>query len=616
MSTYQRLLAAGIRLWQGPPAFPRSLQLEWRFVIVRWLGIGIMTPGLLLAHLGSGRTVAGYAVLLLAAVYNAVVQVVLLRRPAIFASGYITVIGDALLNIAMINIGGGFDSPFYYLLFTATISAAMRYGYGPSLATVTIFVALDGVEGRLGRHALDGIYVFRSGFLFITVVLAGYLSEQARRAEAALQERLRQADLLNRSTALLGASLEFERVLHAVAAAACRLFDGASVALRPAANLAERAGIEAAAIEHPCPGTGEAARAGLVALCDRYAGAAYRPREARDRLGARERLPSGEQALVFNLALPTRPTALATLAVGLPAGRPAPALDPDILDSFVERTTLALENAGLYRTLASRTDDLQRAYSDLAIAHQELLSVDEMKTNFLANVSHELRTPLSSIRSFSELLLSYDDDVSVQQEFLGIINQESERLTRLVNDVLDITKIEAGQLHWDMQALDVATLLHDSARTYAPLIQEQGLTFRREIADDLPAICADRDRLQQVIANLLVNAMKFTPAGTVRLAARAGGGEVRIAVSDTGIGIAPQDRERIFEKFQQVGETLTGKPKGTGLGLAICRDIVAHHGGRLWVESRLGAGSTFIVALPALPVAIPTAEAALISAER
>ncbi|HEX5501925.1 MAG TPA: HAMP domain-containing sensor histidine kinase [Thermomicrobiales bacterium] len=615
------LLRAGLRLWHGPPTFPRPLQLEWRFVIVRWLGISIMTPGLLLAHLSPQRTLAGYAVLVLAAVYNAIVQVMLLRRPAAFASGYITVIGDALLNIAMINIGGGFNSPFYYLLFTATISAAMRYGYGPSLATVTIFVFLDAVEGRLGRHALDGIFVFRSGFLFITVALAGYLSEQARRAEAALQERLRQADLLNRATATLGASLEFERVLHAVAAAACRLFDGASVVLRPAGDLAGHAGEAPAAIEHPCPDATPAARAGLVALCDRHAGAGRRPRAARERahLVAREWLPSGEEALVFSLALPTRQAALATLAVGLPADRLVPDLDPDILDSFVERTTLAIENAGLYRTLASRGDDLQRAYSDLALAHQELLGVDEMKTNFLANVSHELRTPLSSIRSFSELLLSYDDDPGVQQEFLGIINQESERLTRLVNDVLDITKIEAGQLHWDVQTLDVAALLRDSARTYAPLIEQQGLAFERQIAAALPPITADRDRLQQVIANLLVNAMKFTPAGTIRLVARRVGDEIHIAVADTGIGIAPEDRERIFEKFQQVGETLTGKPKGTGLGLSICRDIVAHHQGRLWVESRLGVGSTFVVALPALSAATspPAATAvAYASAER
>jgi signal transduction histidine kinase len=604
-----RLLHVGIRLWQGPTTFARPLQLEWRFVVVRWLGIGIMSPGLLLAHLAPPRMLAAYGLLLLAAIYNTLVQIMLLRRPALFASGYLTVIGDALLNIAMINVGGGFTSPFYYLLFTATISAAMRYGYGPSLATVLIFICLDGVEGRLGRHALDGIFVFRSGFLFITVVLAGYLSEQARRAEAALQERLRQANLLNQVTAMLGTSLEFERVLHAVVAAAHRLFGGTRVVLQPASDLAGRAGDTPVAIQYPCPEANVPARAGLDALCDHYASAGQRQREAH------ELLPSGEQALVFSLAAPTHQEALATLAVSLPIGRVVPGIDRDILDLFVERATLAIENASLYRTLAVRSDDLQRAYSDLALAHQELLSVDEMKTNFLANVSHELRTPLSSIRSFSELLLSYDD-ANVQQEFLSIINQESERLTRLVNDVLDITKIEAGQLHWDMQELDVTALLYDSVRTYAPLIVEQGLIFKQAIGADLPLIYADRDRLQQVVANLLSNAMKFTPSGTIELDARCVGAEVRIAITDTGIGIAAEDHERIFEKFQQVGETLTGKPRGTGLGLAICRDIVDYHQGRLWVDSHLDGGSTFTVALPACAAVPATAPRAVASAAR
>src|SRR6202023_1641510 len=134
-----------------------------------------------------------------------------------------------------------------------------------------------------------------------------------------------------------------------------------------------------------------------------------------DELITVERLPGGEQAIVLELALPTRQISLATLPTGA-----AITLDSDILDSFVDRITLAVENASLYRTLADRSQDLQRAYSDLATAHQELLSVDEMKTNFLANVSHELRTPLTSIRSFSELLLAYEDDPSVQKEFLRI----------------------------------------------------------------------------------------------------------------------------------------------------------------------------------------------------
>jgi signal transduction histidine kinase len=584
-------------LWQGPSTLPQSLQLEWRLVAVRWLGIIIMTPAIPLAHLSPSSSQAAYAVVFFAAVYNLIIQLCIRYRPSVFTNGYVTAIGDTLLTIAMIKIGGGFGTPFYYLLFTVTIAEAMRYGYGPSLATVIIVVYLDLLESGGSKDAIDATFVMRSGFLLITAVLAGYLRDQARRAEGALQERLRQADSLNQATATLGASLEFEPALRAVAAAACNLFGGNRAVLQTATGLEDVAGGTFTVTHHTkSERDGEGQHDDLAALCAQYTA---KP----DTLGnvrslVRRQLPGGQQALALTLALPTRKTSLATLALSLPSGQRVPTLDPDILDSFVERTTLALENASLYRTLASRTDDLQRAYSDLAIAHQELLGVDEMKTGFLANVSHELRTPLSSIRSFSELLLSYENDPTVQNEFLHIINSESERLTRLVNDVLDITKIEAGRMDWHIAPVDLAAVLQDSARTYVTLIEEHDLVFRQEIDADLPMIYADRDRLQQVLGNMLNNAMKFTEAGTITLSAVRLGEEVRVSVIDTGVGIAREDHERIFEKFQQVVVTLTDKPRGTGLGLCFCRDFIAYHNGRLWVESDLGRGSTFTFAVP------------------
>ena len=594
-------------LWQGPSTLPQSLQLEWRLVAVRWLGIVIMTPGIPLAHLSASNSRAAYAVLFFAAVYNLIIQLCIRYRPSVFTNGYVTAIGDTLLTIAMIKIGGGFGTPFYYLLFTVTIAEAMRYGYGPSLATVIIVVFLDLLESGGSKDAIDATFVMRSGFLLITAVLAGYLRDQARRAEGALQERLRQADLLNQATATLGASLEFEPALRAVASAACNLFGGDRAVLQTTTGLEDASG-GAFTVTHQAGGEnagqrkdGESQRDDLLALCNQYTTKTTLPRNAR--AITHRQLPGGQQAIALVLALPTRKTSLATLALSLPLGQRVPSLDPDILDSFVERTTLALENATLYRTLASRTDDLQRAYSDLAIAHQELLGVDEMKTGFLANVSHELRTPLSSIRSFSELLLSYDDP-EVQHEFLQIINSESERLTRLVNDVLDITKIEAGRMDWHIAPVNLAALLQDSARTYVTLIEEHDLIFRQEIDEDLPMIYADRDRLQQVLGNMLNNAMKFTETGTITLSAKRDGEEVRVSVIDTGVGIAREDHERIFEKFQQVGDTLTDKPRGTGLGLCICRDIIAYHKGRMWVESELGRGSTFTFAVPIPEIAL------------
>jgi signal transduction histidine kinase len=591
--------------WNGPEDLPRSLKLEWRFVAVRWLGIACLAPILPLAHLAFDRLVAAYLVLIAASVYNAGLQHLMPRRPQWLANGYISTLGDALLDIAMVIVGGGFDSPFYFILFTVTLAAAMRYGYGPSLGVALLYVSADGIGYLAAQQPVGASFVVRSLLLPLTTLLAGYLREQAQQAETALQERLRQSNSLNAVTGMLGASLELDAVLRAAVAATAQLF-GSDTAVLQASS-----GLDGYAVTLPAPiftsgdGQNPAERA-LEVLCNRYAQRAQSAR-ADDGLISMEHLSTGQQAVVLELALPTRQLSLATIAVAVPAGA-AISLDSDILDSFVERITLAVESASLYRTLADRSQDLQRAYSDLATAHQELLSVDEMKTNFLANVSHELRTPLTSIRSFSELLLAYEDNPEIQKEFLRIISTESERLTRLVNDVLDISRIEAGHMDWKMDSIEVSELVSDLGRTFAPLITLANLSFDVQIDDDLSRVYGDRDRLHQVIANLLNNAMKFTHGGgTIGLRGRRENGEIRISVSDTGIGVAPFDQERIFEKFQQVGDTLTDKPRGTGLGLAICRDIVEYHQGRLWVDSTPGAGSTFTVALPSEDDVLPRA---------
>lgn len=591
--------------WNGPDDLPRNLKLEWRFVAVRWLGIAFLAPILPLAHLPFERLLAAYLVLIVASVYNAGLQHLMPRRPQWLANGYISTLGDALLDIAMVIVGGGFDSPFYFILFTVTLAAAMRYGYGPSLGVALLYVSADGIGYLAAQQPVGAPFVVRSLLLPLTTVLAGYLREQAQQAEAALQERLRQSNTLNQVTGMLGASLELDAVLRAAVAATAQLF-GSDTAVLQASS-----GLDGHAVTLPAPifssGDGHSAtERALESLCSRFAQRAQIARTD-DELISVEYLSTGQQAVVLELALPTRQLSLATIAVAVPAGG-AISLDSDILDSFVERITLAVENASLYRTLADRSQDLQRAYSDLATAHQELLSVDEMKTNFLANVSHELRTPLTSIRSFSELLLAYEDDPEVQKEFLRIISTESERLTRLVNDVLDISRIEAGHMDWKMDTIDVSELLSDLARTFAPLITLADLSFDIQIDQDVTRVYGDRDRLHQVIANLLNNAMKFTHGGgTIVLRGQRLDEEIRISVTDTGIGVAPTDQQRIFEKFQQVGDTLTDKPRGTGLGLAICRDIVEHHQGRMWVDSTPGHGSTFTVALPPEDSALPRA---------
>ncbi|MGE4297716.1 MAG: ATP-binding protein [Desulfovibrionaceae bacterium] len=240
--------------------------------------------------------------------------------------------------------------------------------------------------------------------------------------------------------------------------------------------------------------------------------------------------------------------------------------------------------------------------------------VDRMKTDFISTVSHELRTPLTSVLGFAKIIKKrleaivlpalrnttpyVDRAVDQVRDNIGIIVSEGKRLTDLINDVLDIAKMESGSLEWKMRETDIAHLINRTVAATRSLFDEKGLTCELRLADDLPQLVVDRDRITQVLVNLLSNAVKFTPDGGVTIQAGVVGLGVEISVADTGIGMAPKDQEHIFDRFRQVGDTLTEKPKGTGLGLAICKQIVEIHGGRIWVESNPGTGSVFYFYLP------------------
>src|SRR5690606_23753396 len=179
-----------------------------------------------------------------------------------------------------------------------------------------------------------------------------------------------------------------------------------------------------------------------------------------------------------------------------------------------------------------------------------------------------------------------------------VVVSEGERLTKLIDDVLDLAKIESGRLEWHMGPVDVADIIDHATAATASLFEQKPLRLVKDIAAGLPVVQGDRDRLIQVVINLISNAVKFTDTGTITCRAIRRDGEVVISVIDTGVGIAPADQPKVFERFKQVGDTLTDKPKGTGLGLSICKEIVEHHGGRIWVESEPGRGSTFSFTLP------------------
>jgi signal transduction histidine kinase len=226
----------------------------------------------------------------------------------------------------------------------------------------------------------------------------------------------------------------------------------------------------------------------------------------------------------------------------------------------------------------------------VAIVFVDMTSVFElnrMKEDFLSSVSHELRTPLTSIRSYSEILLHMaPEDEDTRVEFLGVVISECERLARLVDDILDLARIEAGEMVLRTDALDSTVMLRGVSQVFQPLLQERGAKIQLEIEEDLAPIHADRDRLHQVLTNLIGNAVKFLPPvdGLVRVSAREEGESILFCIEDNGPGIPESEWELIFEKFKQVGDTLTEKPKGTGLGLPICREIIMQHGGRIWCE--------------------------------
>lgn len=263
--------------------------------------------------------------------------------------------------------------------------------------------------------------------------------------------------------------------------------------------------------------------------------------------------------------------------------------------SFVSQVAIAIENATLY---------------------QQLKDMDKMKTDFLSTVSHELRTPLTSIIGFAEMVKrkfegSIIEELDLANEKnqnavvkirrnINIILSEGERLSTLINDLLDISRMEAGKVSLNMGEFDIEEIITQVITLTNPIIRDKSLQVIQSIREPLPKIMADRDKLMQVIINLISNAIKFTEEGCIVCTARRVQENIIVSISDTGIGIREEDKKHIFEKFSQVGDTLTSKPRGTGLGLAICKYIIQEHGGEIWVESEIDKGTDFSFSIPIL----------------
>lgn len=282
------------------------------------------------------------------------------------------------------------------------------------------------------------------------------------------------------------------------------------------------------------------------------------------------------------------------------AGWPAAMLAGHIrrLRRLQQDATLTFQS--LNNALHLRTQNLQAALDALTSAHEQLKEVEKNKTRFLSDVSHELRTPLSSVRSFTEIMLNYDDlERETQKEFLTIIHDESQRLSLLINDVLDFVRLESGKSDRHPVSLDVAEVVDGCIKTLMPMAAEKGLSLNSECqAGTLPSVKGDKNQLTQVLINLVNNAIKFTAQGGVTISASQAGEELVVSVADTGEGIFQEEKDAIFDEFYRVAGEVGGRPRGSGLGLGISKKIVELHGGRIWVDSELGKGSTFRFTLP------------------
>jgi len=281
-----------------------------------------------------------------------------------------------------------------------------------------------------------------------------------------------------------------------------------------------------------------------------------------------------------------------------PGDFPADAIE--LLRTFASQSALAIQNARLFHEIEDKSRQLEAA--------------SRHKSEFLANMSHELRTPLNAVIGFSEVLIQrmFGELTDKQEEYLKDIYASGQHLLSLINDILDLSKIEAGRMELALADFDLPSAIENVLILMRERAGRRGITVTRTVDERLGPVHADERKVKQVLLNLLSNALKFTPeSGRIEVRAGLRDGTVEIAVTDTGIGIAPEDHEAVFEEFRQVG-TASRSVEGTGLGLALSRKFVALHGGRIWVESAIGSGATFTFTLPRRgPAAlVPPAEGA------
>jgi signal transduction histidine kinase len=479
-----------------------------------------------------------------------------------------------------------------------------------ALTSTAAAIAAGDLEQRASTGGPAELSTLAEAFNTLTARLRRLISglqEQVAQRTGQLEARVEQLATLNRITQTVSSMRDLETAPPAVTSEIVELFDAQFSGIALSSGDGE---LELVA-EHARPGADDQGESLVVPIAENPASAAVVgggrslvvDQAQTDPLTGplHERLRARGTRCLMIVPLLSRGAVIGTLVIAT-----------DQMDRTFTPNEVALAET-VAGQIASAVEN-SRLFEEMQRAKEAAVAANEAKSTFLANVSHELRTPLTSVVGFAKIIrkrldervfpLVPQDDPRTQRAVeqvranVDIIVAEGDRLTTLINNVLDLAKIEAGKVEWVMEPLKVETIIDRGVAATTALFDEKGLELTQDVEDGLPTVVGDRDSLIQVMINLLSNAVKFTERGSVACRAHVVGSEVVVSVSDTGMGIAEADQPRVFEQFTQVGDTLTEKPVGSGLGLPICKQIVERHGGRLWVESVLGSGSTFSFALP------------------
>lgn len=514
------------------------------------------------------------------------------------------VVADALFVLLIVQVTGGPGSAVAVLLLWPALAASMLLGPGPTyavaLAEVALFaglaylaqrgVAVADLPASLGVSVAGGwaaVAVIALGLMVIAyaagLLAGGLVTANARLGESLAVERARVAVQQEINRRFL--------VLEETGPILSRLQDLETILPQALGKLASYVGVGAGFIALFAPGATEGTVAARLGIDDS---------SCRMLLGGR--LPNRVDAIERAAFEPPVLGFLSYLAAPLRLGeeylgtvyllsRPAQRVQrgaEELLDAIGGQLAIAVRNVQFTQ--------------ELAAANEELLHVDRLKSDFLATMSHELRTPLTSIVGYTDMLISgLAGEVSDKQRVLlrSVLNS-SDTLLNLINDLLDLTKVEAGKMDLSLEPVDLKAVVGDVLSVVGPKAREKNIEVSSLLPGALPPLLADASRLEQVLMNLVTNAVKFTPEfGSVTIEGRPlSTGFVEVRVSDTGIGIRAEDFDRIFERFSQIDNTSTRSQGGTGLGLAITRDLIHLHGGTITVQSQAGKGSVFVFTIP------------------